>query len=374
MVPGDRQVSWGGPVCDHRAMADLLSDLSTRALALQPPTRDEALAVLGLPDDDVLDVVAAAFRVRRRFFGRRVKLNFLVNVRSGLCPEDCTYCSQRRGSSSDILKYRLLDSESVVAAADRAAEAGATRVCLVGSGRGPSDRDVDQLAATVRELRARHPEMEVCVSLGLLQDGQAGQFADAGVYAYNHNLNTSDARYDDICSTHSYADRVDTVGRARAGGLSPCSGAIFGMGETDADIVDLAFSLRELAPDSVPVNFLIPFAGTPLADRHELTPERCLIILGLYRLFFPDTYLRVAGGREIHLGALQPLSLYVANSIFIGDYLTSEGQPGEADRRMIAEAGFTVEGEDAPAADRTDLATPVSLRRRGPGTSVAANA
>jgi biotin synthase len=123
------------------------------------------------------------------------------------------------------------------------------------------------------------------------------------------------------------------------------------------------------------VNFLIPFAGTPLEDRRELTPERCLTILALYRFFFPNVEVRIAGGREIHLGALQPLGLYVANSVFIGDYLTSEGQPGEADRRMIAEAGFTIEGEDdAPARDRTDLATPVALRRRGPGTEVAANA
>jgi biotin synthase len=362
-------------MCQHRGMADLLSDLSQRALALEPPTRDEALAVLALPDDDVLDVVAAAFRVRRRYFGRRVKLNFLVNVRSGLCPEDCSYCSQRKGSESDILKYRLLDPDSVLEATARAAGAGATRVCLVGSGRGPTARDVDHLADTVRRLRAEHPQMEVCISLGLLQDGQAERFADAGVFAYNHNLNTSEARYDDICSTHTYDDRVDTVGQARRGGLSPCSGAIFGMGETDEDIVDLAFALRAVQPDSVPVNFLIPFAGTPLEDRRELTPERCLTILALYRFFFPNVEVRIAGGREIHLGALQPLGLYVANSVFIGDYLTSEGQAGEADRRMIAEAGFTIEGEnDAPARDRTDLATPVALRRRGPGTEVAANA
>jgi biotin synthase len=354
-------------------MADLLADLSARALALEPPTRAEALAVLARPDDDVLDVVAAAFRVRRRFFGRRVKMNFLVNVRSGLCPEDCNYCSQRKGAESDVLKYKLLDPDSVLAATARAAEAGATRVCLVGAGRGPSGRDVDRLSETVRRLRAEHPRMEVCVSLGLLQEGQAAQFAEAGVFAYNHNLNTSEARYGDICSTHTYDDRVDTVGRARVGGLSPCSGAIFGMGETDDDIVDLAFSLRAVRPDSVPVNFLIPFDGTPLGGRHELTPERCLTILALYRFFFPDVEVRIAGGREIHLGALQPLALYVANSIFVGDYLTSEGQPGEADRKMIADAGFVIEGQDT-VRDRTELATEVALRRRGPGTKEAANA
>jgi biotin synthase len=354
-------------------MADVLTPLVDKALRLEAPTRDEALAVLALPDDDVLDVVAAAFRVRRRFFGRRVKLNFLVNIRSGLCPEDCSYCSQRKGSESEILKYRLLDPDEVFENATRAAAAGAKRVCLVGSGRGPTDRDVEAVARMATKLRAELPQLEICVSLGLLGAGQADALHDSGVYAYNHNLNTSAERYREICSTHTYADRVDTVGSAAAGGLSPCSGAIFGMGETDDDIVDLAFDLRRLSPDSVPVNFLIPFDGTPLADRRELTPERCLTILGLFRFFFPDVEVRIAGGRELHLGALQPLGLYVANSIFIGDYLTSEGQPGAADRQMIAEAGFTIEGDIEPAPDRTELVTEVELRRRGPGSAVPAN-
>jgi biotin synthase len=354
-------------------MADVLTPLVDKALRLEAPTPDEALALLALSDDDVLDVVAAAFRVRRQFFGRRVKLNFLVNIRSGLCPEDCSYCSQRKGSESEILKYRLLDPDEVFENATRAAAAGAKRVCLVGSGRGPTDRDVEAVARMATKLRTELPQLEICVSLGLLGAGQADALHDSGVYAYNHNLNTSAERYSEICSTHTYTDRVDTVGSAAAGGLSPCSGAIFGMGETDDDIVDLAFDLRRLSPDSVPVNFLIPFDGTPLADRRELTPERCLTILGLFRFFFPDVEVRIAGGRELHLGALQPLGLYVANSIFIGDYLTSEGQPGAADRQMIAEAGFTIEGDVAPAPDRTELVTEVELRRRGPGSAVPAN-
>src|SRR5205807_3011124 len=190
---------------------------------------------------------------------------------------------------------------------------------------------------------------------------------------YSHNLNTSEARYADICSTHTFADRVDTVRRATKAGLSPCSGAIFGMGESDEDIVELAISLRALDPDSVPINFLIPMQGTPLGDRWELTPERCLRILALFRFFFPNVEVRLAGGREIHLRSLQPLALHVVNSMFLGDYLTSEGQAGARDLEMIADAGFTVEG----AAERTlpehrrDL---VRLRRRGAGTSLPANA
>jgi biotin synthase len=353
--------------------AQLLRDLVERTLKRQAPTREQALAVLESSDDDLLDVVAAAGRVRRHFFGNRVKLNLIVNMKSGLCPEDCSYCSQRRGSEADVLKYNWVDPVTTAQIADRAVAGGAKRLCLVASGRGPSDRDVCGVAETVRVIKERHPDVEVCTSLGLLTAERAERLADAGVFAYNHNLNTSEANYAGICTTHSYSDRVDTVGVARSAGLSTCSGAIFGMGETDADIVTLAFELRKLDPDSVPINFLIPFEGTPLGDEWQLTPQRCLRILAVFRFLFPDTEVRIAGGREIHLRSLQTLGLHVANSIFLGDYLTSEGQAGEADLQMIADAGFVVEGheEETLPPPPYDL---VTLRRRGPGTEVPANA
>jgi biotin synthase len=193
------------------------------------------------------------------------------------------------------------------------------------------------------------------------------------VYAYNHNLNTSEKHYDAICGTHTFADRIETVGRVAAEGLSPCSGALFGMGESHEDIVDLAFDLRRLQPDSVPVNFLIPIDGTPLKGRWELTPQRCLRILALYRFFFPDVELRIAGGRELHLRSLQPFGLMIANSIFAGDYLTTEGQPAGTDRQMIADLGFEIEGtdEDTLPRQRPDM---VHLRNRGIGTDLPANA
>jgi len=243
---------------------------------------------------------------------------------------------------------------------------------LVASGRGPSDRDVERISDTVRAIHQRHPAVEICTSLGLLTPERAERLLDIGVHAYNHNLNTSAANYRAICSTHTFADRVDTVGVARDVGLSPCSGAIFGMGETDADIVDLAVDLRKLDPDSVPINFLIPFEGTPLGGQWQLTPQRCVRILALFRFFFPDVEVRIAGGREIHLRSLQTLGLHLANSIFLGDYLTSEGQARAADIELLHDAGFVVEGVDErtlPVA-RHDL---VTLRRRGPGTVVPAN-
>ena len=349
-----------------------LSAMTDTALQRRHVGREDLLAVLASSDDDLLDVIAAAARVRRTFFGRRVKLNYLVNMKSGLCPEDCGYCSQRRGSSTEILKYSWINAEEAARHAQCAIDGGAKRVCLVAAGRGPGDRDIDRVADTIAAIKNRAPDVEVCVCLGLLKQGQAARLHEAGAHAYNHNLNTSAENYPRICSTHTFTDRAATVAEAKTAGLSPCSGAIFGMGESDDDIVDVALALRELGPDSVPVNFLIPFGGTPLGGHWELTPHRCLRILAMFRFAFPDVEVRIAGGREIHLRTLQPLALHLANSMFLGDYLTSQGQPGDADRAMIADAGFVIEGIGEPAlpASRHDL---VVTRHRGAGTTTPAN-
>ncbi|GAA1934887.1 biotin synthase BioB [Kitasatospora viridis] len=324
---------------------DLLDTLVAKGLNRELPTREEALAVLATSDDDLLDVVAAAGKVRRQWFGRRVKLNYLVNLKSGLCPEDCSYCSQRLGSKAEILKYTWLKPEEAAKAATAGVAGGAKRVCLVASGRGPTDRDIDRVTDTIGAIKAADPAVEICACLGLLSDNQAERLAAAGVDAYNHNLNTSESTYGDISTTHTYADRVDTVQKAHGAGLSACSGLIAGMGETDEDLVDVVFALRELGSDSVPVNFLIPFEGTPLAKQWNLTPQRCLRILAMVRFVNPDTEVRIAGGREVHLRSMQPLGLHIANSIFLGDYLTSEGQAGQTDLDMIKDAGFEVEGQ-----------------------------
>lgn len=323
---------------------DLLSTLVEKGLRRELPTREEALAVLSSTDDELLDVVAAAGRVRREWFGRRVKLNYLVNLKSGLCPEDCSYCSQRLGSTAGILKYTWLKPDEASEAAAAGVAGGAKRVCLVASGRGPTDRDVDRVSKTIAAIKEQNEGVEVCACLGLLSQGQAERLRDAGADAYNHNLNTSEETYGQITTTHTYEDRVETVQQAQAAGLSACSGLIAGMGESDRDLVDVVFALRELDPDSVPVNFLIPFEGTPLAKEWNLTPQRCLRILAMVRFVCPDVEVRLAGGREVHLRTLQPLALHLVNSIFLGDYLTSEGQAGQADLDMIADAGFEVEG------------------------------
>ncbi|MGB3788175.1 MAG: biotin synthase BioB [Phormidesmis sp.] len=316
--------------------------LANKALAKQLLTRAEALAVLQAPDAEILDQLGAAYRVRRHYWGNRVRLHFLLNAQSGLCPEDCHYCSQSKISSAEIEQYPLMATEKIVAAAERAYQMKAGTFCMAISGRSPSPRVFEGVLEAVRTVKAQYP-MRVCTTLGLLNEGQAQQLKAAGVDRINHNLNTAEAHHDDICTTHTFQDRLSTVQAVQSAGLTTCSGGIFGMGESDDDIVDLAMSLRELQVTSVPLNFLIPISGTPFADRAELTPQRCLRILCLFRFLLPAQEIRIAGGREVHLRSLQPLGLYAANSIFVGDYLTTPGQSAQQDFDMIRDAGFVIE-------------------------------
>jgi biotin synthase len=232
--------------------------------------------------------------------------------------------------------------------------AGAFRYCIVASGRGPTERQIDELCETVRAIKAEVP-VQICTSLGLLDRSKAERLREAGVDRLNHNLNTSEGRYPEICSTHSYADRLATLAAAREAGLPLCSGMIVGMGEKDADISEVACTLRSLEVPSIPVNFLIPIAGNPIQGDGSLSPERVLRVLALFRLANPRAELRIAAGREGHLGALEPLALYPANSLFVDGYLTTRGAPGARTYRMIRDAGFTVERADGSLASWEEL-------------------
>ena len=315
--------------------------LATRVLGGHRLIKEQALEVLACPDEELLDLLSAAYRVRRQRFGNSVQLNFLMNAKSGLCPEDCSYCSQSKVSGAEIPRYNILNREKLLDGARIAAERQSKTYCIVISARGPNEREMHAVETIVPEIKQRYG-LNICACLGLLTPEQAQRLKDCGVDKVNHNLNTSEEFYGEICSTHTFQDRLDTLQAVRSAGMQLCSGGIIGMGEADSDVVDMAFALRDLKVESIPVNFLNPIDGTPLAGVRRLTPRYCLKVLAMFRLANPTSEIRIAGGREIHLGNLQALGLYAANSIFVGDYLTTKGQAPEADYRMIEELGFVI--------------------------------
>ena len=337
---------------DHSSW-NTLAELS---LAGEVLSRDDARAVLRTPDSELLEQLAAAYRVRRHHHGNRVRLHLLLNAQSGLCSEDCGYCSQSGVSAAEIDKYPLMARDRILEAAAKAARLKAGTFCLVISGRSPGQRVLEKVLDVVRDVKAQH-NINVCACLGLLSDDQVRQLEAAGVDQVNHNLNTSERFTAEIVSTHTYDDRKGTVERVGKTRMKTCSGGIIGMGESDDDVIDLAMSLRELGVKSVPVNFLVPIAGTPFADRAMLDPRYCLRVLCMFRFLLPSQEIRVAGGREYHLRSLQPLGLYPANSIFIGDYLTTAGQSAREDYEMIRDAGFVLEAPDGSALSLETLDT-----------------
>ena len=322
-------------------MADFQS-LADKAFRNEALTRAECLTVLGAPDERLLALLDAAFTVRERYFGRTVRLQMLLNAKSGACQEDCHYCSQSSVSTAEIERYGLRSRQEMIEGARRAAAARAQRYCIVISGRSPLDREISSIAEAVQDIKKEIP-IQVCCSLGLLSEEQARTLKAAGVDRINHNLNTSESYHETICTTHTFRDRLATLQHARAAGLEICSGGIVGMGESDDDIIDLALALRDVKPDSIPLNTLHPVPGTPLERCHDLTPQRCLKVLCLFRFLHPRTEIRMAGGREWNLRSLQPLALYVADSLFVDGYLTTPGQPAPEVWNMIRDLGFDLE-------------------------------
>jgi biotin synthase len=322
-------------------MTDYMA-LAHKALRDEPLTRVESQSVLDTPDDELLALLHAAFQVRSKHFGRTVRLQMLQNAKSGACQEDCHYCSQSAVSTAPIERYNLVSQKQMLEGARQAAASKAQRYCIVISGRSPLDREIDEIAGAVRTIKQEIP-IQICCSLGLMNEEQAKRLKAAGVDRVNHNLNTSEAYHASICTTHTFQDRLATIRSARAAGLEICSGGIVGMGEKDEDVIALATALRDVKPDSIPLNTLHPVAGTPLENCHELTPQRCLKILCLFRFLHPRTELRIAGGREHNLRSLQPLALYPADSVFVNGYLTTPGAPAPEVWGMIEDLGFKIE-------------------------------
>lgn len=316
--------------------------LADKALNGEPLTLAECRSVLKTPNDDLLALLHAAFQVRSKYFGRTVRLQMLQNAKSGACQEDCHYCSQSSISTAPIERYSLLPQKQMIEGARQAAASKAQRYCIVISGRSPLDREIDEIAGAVRSIKQNVP-IQICCSLGLMNESQAKKLKAAGVDRVNHNLNTSEAFHPSICTTHTFQDRLATIKNARAAGLEICSGGIVGMGESDEDLIELATALQDVKPDSIPLNMLTPVSGTPFEQANNLTPQRCLKVLCLFRFLHPRTEIRIAGGREHNLRSLQPLALYPADSVFVNGYLTTPGAPAPEVWGMIEDLGFTIE-------------------------------
>jgi len=328
-------------VSEAPALSSRWHELARRVLSGEQLTQAEGREILLSSDDDLLDLLAATSAVRRAHFGKTVLLYYLKNAKSGLCPEDCGYCSQSKISEAPIERYSIANERVLMEGARTARDSQARTYCIVASGRGPTDREVNHVCDVVRKIKTEMG-LHICACLGLLKPDQARRLAEAGVDRINHNLNTSRRYYEEICTTHTYQDRLDTLQVAHDAGMELCSGLIVGMGEDQQDILDAVFELQGLDVKSIPVNFLHAIDGTPLQARDELDPRYCLKVLCLLRLAHPAVEIRIAGGRELNLRSMQAMGLYAANSIFVSDYLTTKGQTKEADFEMVKDLGFEI--------------------------------
>ncbi|MBA4371630.1 MAG: biotin synthase BioB [Thermodesulfovibrio sp.] len=292
-----------------------------------------------LPAEDSPELFAAANRIRSHFRHDQVDLCSIINAKSGACSEDCSFCAQSARSSAEISRYSLIGPAQVLQAAELAREGGARRFCIVTSGKRVSPKEVNTIAAMIAAVRAQ--SLLPCATLGLLTGPDLSLLKNAGLHRYHNNLETSKRFFPNICTTHTWEEKADTLRAARNAGLSVCSGGIFGLGETWDDRIDLAFSLKELSPDSVPINFLTPIAGTLLGKQMPLTPLEALKIISLYRLILPEKEIRVCGGRLQTLGELHAFIFFAgADGLLTGNYLTTLGRSFEDDRRLIGHCGL----------------------------------
>lgn len=324
-------------------MAEFWERIKADSLSGKGIDADDALTVLGLPQSELWALLEVSETVRRRFKGDQIRLCSIVNAKSGLCSEDCAFCSQSRRSNASIEKYPLLEEEEMVTAARDAKERGAREFSIVTSGLSMhSKRELDRVGNAIARI-GTEVGIETCVSLGALSEENISFLLSRGLRSVHHNLETARGFFPSICTTHDYEEDVRAVRRAKAAGAWVCCGGIFGIGEAAADRVELAMTLRELDVDSIPVNFLNPIEGTPLGGKSELTPFGCLKIIAMMRLCHPAREIIVCGGREVNLRDLQGLIFAAgATGMMIGNYLTTSGRPAEEDLRMIADLGLGV--------------------------------
>jgi len=317
----------------------MLKQIEQRLLAGGNITRDQAGALMNLKGLEILDLISVSNRVTRRIRGAEIELCSIINARSGNCSEDCGFCAQSSRFATGAESYPVISPEEALRHAAVMEQAGAQRFSLVTSGRGIPERDFEK-ALSIFDLLKRETGLRLCASLGIIDEEKALALKKAGVTMYHHNLETCREFFPRICSTHTYDDRVKTIRSAKKAGLRVCSGGIAGLGETLGQRTDLAFEIRDLGVDSVPINFLTPIRGTPREKVSPLPPMELLHTLAIFRLVLPKALIRLCGGRA-NLRSLQPLAFMAgADGVMIGNYLTTKGQDLQNDLQMLADLGF----------------------------------
>ena len=308
-------------------------------------SREDALAILNTPDESLEELVSFAETFRRKYKGNHVSIHILTNARSGNCSQDCAYCAQSCRSKADIDKYKWVADEKLYEDNDFVNEHHLSRHCIGLSGMKFTDAEIEVLAEKIRKMKADGTHL--CCSIGFLTEHQAKVLKDAGLDRINHNLNSSRNYYPNICSTHTFDQRVANIRMLQGLGYEICSGGIIGMGESREDVVDMLMELREIQPEALPINFLLPIPGTPLehADMCVLSTAYCMKVLCLARLLVPKADIRCAAGREVYFKGEENMLLRVVDSIFASGYLTAGGQGIRDTIQAIEAAGFTYEIE-----------------------------
>jgi len=320
-----------------------LQKLADKIIAGRAATRSDAQKINSLQGhDDLLMLVAQANRIRNHFRGTRIQFCAIVNAKSGRCSENCIFCAQSAHYKTEIESYPFLNEDKILASAKTAQKNGATHFSIVMSGKGiASANELKKICSSIHRI-AQNLDVIPCASLGILSRDQFLMLCEAGLKRYHHNLETAPSHFSTICSTHRFTERLQTVRMAQEAGLEVCAGGIFGLGETPAQRTELAFTLRDLAVDSVPLNFLHPIPGTPAANFPPLAPLEILKTIALFRFIMPRKEIRICGGRETGLRTLQPL-MYVAGAdgTMIGNYLTTSGRNPSIDVQEVYDLGLT---------------------------------
>lgn len=298
-----------------------------------------ALYLSGNSGLEMHDLFGLANKLRQNFKGNKIDLCSIVNAKSGACPEDCSFCAQSAHSDTRAKVYPLVDKKDIIQVAEYAKDNGVKRFCVVTSGKNPSDEELNQICGFIAAIRRM--DLLPCATLGFLDSEQLRKLKDAGLHRYHHNLETSEFFFSEICSTHTYYDKIRTIESAKSLGFSICSGGIFGLGESWEDRIEMAFALKDIGVDSVPINLFTPITGTPLGDRKLLNPMEALKIIALYRLILPECEIRVCGGRPATLKEkVSQIFFAGADGMLLGNYLTTSSRNPEDDLQMIQEMGL----------------------------------